>query len=601
MEGKVWLVGAGPGDRGLFTLKGLEVLNSAEVVVYDALVGDEVLTLIPETAEKINVGKRAGNHLMVQEDISRTLLDHALRGKKVVRLKGGDPFVFGRGGEELELLSKNGVPYEVVPGVTSAFAVPAYNGIPVTHRDFTSSVHIITGHRRRGRDYDIDFEALVRTKGTLIFLMGLASLDPLMKGLLEAGMDPDMPAAVLEKGTTAGQRRVVATVSTLREEADRAAVEAPAIIVVGPVCRLSDQFAWAEKRPLAGKKILVTRPKELVSGLAARLRKMGAEVVELPAIETVPVDPNPLLDDCLTQAFGPGDRLETGAAGMTYGSEDRMGAGDFCRAAGPGASMEAASPDRLPPDWLVFTSPTGVRIFMDRFLESYDIRALGGVRIAAIGEGSARALRAFGLRTDFIPTVYDGQHLGRELAEKIRTESVDVPPDSSAGISGLQTESVDLSPGSSAETSDGQTAPAAPEGMSQEIRPLAQEKTPPVRVLIPRAAAGSRELVRELEKAGNILVSDIPTYETRYTKPGIIDEQAMIARGEISCVVFTSSSSVRGFRAVTEGMDLSGLTAVCIGRQTKETADACGLRTTMAKKATLDSLVEAVVELFGSK
>ena len=594
MEGKVWLVGAGPGDRGLFTLKGLEVLSGAEVVVYDALVGDEVLTLIPETAEKINVGKRAGNHLMVQEDISRTLLDHALQGKKVVRLKGGDPFVFGRGGEELELLSKNGVPYEVVPGVTSAFAVPAYNGIPVTHRDFTSSVHIITGHRRKGRDYDIDFEALVRTKGTLIFLMGLASLDPLMKGLLEAGMDPDMPAAVLEKGTTAGQRRVVATVSTLREEADRAAVEAPAIIVVGPVCRLSDQFAWAEKRPLAGKKILVTRPKELVSGLAARLRKMGAEVVELPAIETVPVDPNPLLDDCLRRAFGPGDRPETGAAGMTYGSEERVGADSSCRAAAPGASMEAFSPDRLPPDWLVFTSPTGVRIFMDRFLESYDIRALGGVRLAAIGEGSARALRAFGLRTDFIPTVYDGQHLGRELAEKIRTESVDVPPDSSAGISGLQTESVDLSPDSSAETSDGQTAPAAPEEMPQE-------KTSPVRVLIPRAAAGSRELVRELEKAGNILVSDIPTYETRYTKPEIIDEQAMIARGEISCVVFTSSSSVRGFRAVTEGMDLSGLTAVCIGRQTKETADACGLRTTMAKKATLDSLVEAVVELFGSK
>ncbi len=371
-------------------------------------------------------------------------------------------------------------------------------------------------------------------------------------------------------------------------------MEAPAIIVVGPVCRLSDQFAWAEKRPLAGKKILVTRPKELVSGLAACLRKMGAEVVELPAIETVPVDPNPLLDDCLRRAFGPGDRPETGASGMTYGSEERVGADSSCRAAAPGASMEAFSPDRLPPDWLVFTSPTGVRIFMDRFLESYDIRALGGVRLAAIGEGSARALRAFGLRTDFIPTVYDGQHLGRELAEKIRTESVDVPPDSSAGISGLQTESVDLSPDSSAETSDGQTAPAAPEEMPQE-------KTPPVRVLIPRAAAGSRELVGELKKAGNILVSDIPTYETRYTEPGIIDERAMIAEGEISCAVFTSSSSVRGFRAVTEGMDLSGLTAVCIGRQTRETADACGLRTTMAKKATQDSLVEAVVELFGSK
>ena len=221
MTGKVWLVGAGPGDRGLFTLKGLEVLQNADVVVYDALVGDEVMALIPEQAEKINVGKRSGNHRMPQEQINRTLLDQALAGKKVVRLKGGDPFVFGRGGEELELLAANEIPYEVVPGVTSAFAVPAYNGIPVTHRDFTSSVHIITGHRRssgsgEGRPEDpgspaIDYGTLVRTKGTLIFLMGLAALPMIMRGLLDAGMDPAMPAAVLEKGTTARQRRLVAT------------------------------------------------------------------------------------------------------------------------------------------------------------------------------------------------------------------------------------------------------------------------------------------------------------------------------------------------------------------------------------------------------
>ena len=214
--GKVWLVGAGPGDIGLFTLKGLKVLEQADVVVYDSLVGQGVMGKIPPHARLINVGKRASHHTMVQEDINQVLLSEALKGNKVVRLKGGDPFLFGRGGEELELLTENGISYEIVPGVTSSIAVPAYNGIPVTHRDFCSSLHIITGHKRAGQEYDIDFKALVNTKGTLVFLMGLASLGDICKGLLEAGMDKDMPAAVLSRGTTAGQRRVIATVSTLK-------------------------------------------------------------------------------------------------------------------------------------------------------------------------------------------------------------------------------------------------------------------------------------------------------------------------------------------------------------------------------------------------
>ena len=211
-KGKVWLVGAGPGDIGLFTLKGMEVLRQADVVVYDSLVGQGVLAKVPDTARLINVGKRADRHTMPQEQINQVLLKEAQEGHRVVRLKGGDPFLFGRGGEELELLTQNGIPYEVVPGVTSPIAVPAYNGIPVTHRDFCSSLHIITGHRRAGQEYDIDFNALVRTKGTLVFLMGIAALPDLMKGLLKGGMDPDMPAAVLQQGTTAGQKRVVATV-----------------------------------------------------------------------------------------------------------------------------------------------------------------------------------------------------------------------------------------------------------------------------------------------------------------------------------------------------------------------------------------------------
>jgi uroporphyrinogen III methyltransferase/synthase len=575
MTGKVWLVGAGPGDRGLFTLKGLEVLQNAEVVVHDALIGDEVLTLIPEDAVKINVGKRASHHRMEQEQINRTLLEQAQAGKRVVRLKGGDPFLFGRGGEELELLAEHNIPFEVVPGVTSAFAVPAYNGIPVTHRDFTSSVHIITGHRRASKGPDvsadkypaagtgtgtaaekigsagtatgtaaeksgsagaatgtpeekigsagagpgdadslgIDYEALVRTHGTLIFLMGLSNLPAIMKGLLLAGIDPDLPAAVLERGTTARQKRVLATVSTLEEEAARSQIQAPAIIVVGEVCRLADSFAWAEKRPLAGKKILLTRPKELISEMAVRLRRAGAEVLEMPAIETVPIEPNPALDRKMAE----------------------LRAGD------------------KRPDWIIFTSPSGVRIFMERLLSEQDIRVLAGIKIAVIGEGSAKKLRTYGIRADFMPSVYDGETLGRELARKIRQESAEAE---------LQ-------------------KPAEPD--------------PPVRILIPRAAIGNPELTEELQKAGNVEISDIAIYDTRYVSPELIDVPAQIRKGEIDYAVFTSASTVRGFSAVMKDTDLSGFKAICIGRQTRAAAEARGMETRMAEKATLDALVEAVM------
>ena len=206
-QGKVWLVGAGPGDIGLFTLKGLKVLEQADVVVYDSLVGQGVLSRIPEGVKLINVGKRASHHIMRQENINQVLLEEAQKGLRVGRLKGGDPFLFGRGGEELELLTANGIPYEVVPGVTSSIAVPAYNGIPVTHRDFCSSVHIITGHKKADENNSLDFTALSQLKGTLVFLMGVSALDNICKGLIQAGKSADTPAAILEQGTTAHQRR----------------------------------------------------------------------------------------------------------------------------------------------------------------------------------------------------------------------------------------------------------------------------------------------------------------------------------------------------------------------------------------------------------
>lgn len=495
-NGKVWLVGAGPGDPGLFTLKGREVLAQADVVVYDALVGQGVLAMMPEGAELINVGKRASNHLMAQEEINRVLLRKALEGKQVVRLKGGDPFLFGRGGEELELLADNGIPFEIVPGVTSALSVPAYNGIPVTHRDYCSSLHIVTGHKRKGEQYDIDFQALVRTGGTLVFLMGIAALGDICRGLLEAGMDPAVPAAVLQKGTTAGQKRIVASVGTLETEVQRRGVETPAIIVVGRVCRLAEDFFWYEKKPLAGRKILVTRPKELVSEMSRLLRAQGAEVLELPAIRTVPIQPNLPLEQCLKQA-------------EKY-------------------------------DWIVFTSPTGVRIFFDRLKESCDIRKIAGARFAVIGSGTKKALLERGIRPDLMPETYEGRALGRELAKVC---------------------------------------------------------TPGTRLLIPRAAIGTRELTEELEKVPGICIDDIPTYDTIYETSPWIDEKAEFETGQIDYAVFTSASTVKGFAQAVVGLDFSCVRAVCIGKQTQAAAAALGMQTWVAKKATMEAVVERLTEL----
>ena len=231
--GKVWLAGAGPGDAGLLTVKAAELIKSADVIVYDALISAEILSRIPTETEVIYVGKHAGNHPVPQDEINRILVREAKKGKKVLRLKGGDPFVFGRGGEELE------------EGITSSVAVPAYAGIPVTHRDYTSSFHVITGHARKDGTLSIDFKSLVKLNGTLVFLMSISSMEMILNGLMNAGMPSDMPAAVLERGTTARQRRVTATVGTLKEEADRAGIRTPAIILVGKVCALSEQLHWA--------------------------------------------------------------------------------------------------------------------------------------------------------------------------------------------------------------------------------------------------------------------------------------------------------------------------------------------------------------------
>ncbi len=383
-QGKVWLTGAGPGSSGLLTRRGEEVIEKADLIVYDALVGEEILSMLPEKTEKISVGKRAGKHSASQETINELLVKEAKQGKWVVRLKGGDPFVFGRGGEEVLCLQEAGIPFEMIPGVTSAIAVPAYAGIPVTHREDTSSVHIITGHPQKDGADRTDYEALVRLNGTLVFLMGISNLEKILRHLQEAGMAESMPAAVIEQGTTARQRKIVATVGSLAERAKEAEIQAPGILVVGKVCARSEKMEWREKQRLFGKRILVTRERKKAKDLMAMLQEEGAEVWNLPTIETIPLE------------------IERETFETLEGKD----------ASCPGQEK-----------WFVFTSPVGVECFQ-RLCRNYkkDMRDFQSdqsrLKIAAIGSGTEARLMEMGWVADLVPEEYNGKELGRALGKE---------------------------------------------------------------------------------------------------------------------------------------------------------------------------------------
>ena len=380
-RGKVWLVGAGPSDPGLFTLKGKAVLERADAVVYDRLVGVGILAMAPAGSEMIDVGKNAGNHSMSQDEINSLLVRLAQNGKKVVRLKGGDPFLFGRGGEEAEALAIAGISYEVVSGVTAATAVPAYFGIPVTHREAASSLHLITAHRKAGMEQPLNYEALAALGpgATLIFFMGVAALEEICAGLIGAGMPPETPAAVLEKGTSAGQRKTVATLADLAQTANEQGIETPGLIVVGGVCRLADKLAWAEERSLHGVRVFVTRPRGKNSVLSKTLSELGAEVVELPSVRTEFLEPA-------------GELLERKSALSSY-------------------------------NWLICSSPVGAEAFF-RFLrrERLDLRSLPNLRFAAVGEKTRAALEERGVVVDCCPEEYNGRALARALLSRLRPE-----------------------------------------------------------------------------------------------------------------------------------------------------------------------------------
>lgn len=364
-KGKVYLVGAGPGDEKLLTVKAIQLISEADVVVYDRLVSKSILDSIPEDSEKINVGKNVGNHPVPQDEINQILLEKALENKLVVRLKGGDPFLFGRGGEELELLVEHGISYEVVPGVTSAIAAAAYAGIPVTHRDYCSSLHIITGHAKRGSTLNLDYQSLVKLNGTLVFMMSISSIGEIVSGLIQAGMSPEMPTAIIENGTMSIQRSFVSTLTDIETVILRNNVESPATIVVGKVCELASRFEWFTKRPLHGQKIIVTRSSLYVGTLSSKLARLGASVCEYPCIKTTPLE-------------------------FTI-------------------SLESFN-------WVIFTSQTGVQSFFQQLeISGRDSRVLYGKKIAAVGSKTAEQLGTHGIIPDYVSTVFDGKHLAEEL------------------------------------------------------------------------------------------------------------------------------------------------------------------------------------------
>lgn len=374
-KGKVWLVGAGPGDPSLLTLKAKELLDEADVIVYDRLVGDGILAMLPANAKKINVGKEGGSHPVPQKEIEAILVREALPGNRVVRLKGGDPFVFGRGGEEIEELLKHDIPYEVIPGVTSAIAAPEAAGIPVTHRGLSKSLHIITAHTKDGKIPKADCEVLAKLEGTLVFLMGVTAIPDICTYLIKYGKDENTPVAAVHSGTTAGQRRICGTLRNFPELAKAEKLTPPSVVIVGEVAALGEKFAWKEKLSLYGKKIAVTRPRKRSGKLSKMLRDRGAEVLELPAIKT----------ETIMQKL----------------------------------------PDMTCYDWLCFTSPTGVEAFFELLrYNKKDIRSTGQSKIAAIGSATKTALEEKGLAVDLVPEVYDGISLAHELVKKAKGEKI---------------------------------------------------------------------------------------------------------------------------------------------------------------------------------
>lgn len=378
--GKVYLVGAGPGDVGLLTLKAVVALSKAEVLVYDRLAEEKILSFAPETAERIYVGKASSNHAMRQEDINRLLANKAKEGKTVVRLKGGDPFVFGRGGEEALYLKEENVPFEIVPGVTSAIAAAAYAGIPVTHRNVAASFAVVTGHEDPNKENSsINWTCLATATDTLVFLMGIENLPKITKKLMENGRAGNTPAAFVRWGTRPEQETLITTLENAAEDVAKNGLKPPAVFVLGNVVNLRNELRWFdnENRPLFGKRILVTRARAQASALTEKLEELGARVTEAPVIKISEPSDNYLgLDNALSRING-------------Y-------------------------------SWIIFTSVNGVRHFFARLQKAkLDSRALYNAKIAAIGTATAAELLVYGIVADLCPDEFRAEGIIDALKGKV--------------------------------------------------------------------------------------------------------------------------------------------------------------------------------------
>ncbi|GMA98572.1 uroporphyrinogen-III C-methyltransferase [Pelosinus sp. IPA-1] len=501
-QGMVYLVGAGPGDYKLISVKALEYIQQADTIVYDRLADDRLLSTARPDVELIYVGKASSNHTMRQEDINQLLVDKAKEGKNVVRLKGGDPFVFGRGGEEALTLVENKVSFEVVPGITSAISVPAYAGIPVTHRGVATSFAVITGHEDPTKaESTIKWSHLATAVDTLVFLMGVENLPHITAKLIENGRLADTPAAVIRWGTKPEQRVLVTTVGKAAADVAREGIKPPAIFIVGEVVNLRQDLAWFDQRLLFGKTALVTRAREQASALTCQLENLGAQCIEAPSIKLVPPESYAELDKAI-------DKL------ATY-------------------------------NWMIFTSVNGVEHFFNHlYSKKRDSRALGNVKIAAIGAQTAAALKNYGILADIVPLEFRAEGIAAALTGRIEP------------------------------------------GMS---------------VLIPRALVARDILPEKLREMG-ATVDVVPVYRTL---TGDSDGEMLakkLSAGEIDLVTFTSSSTVTNLLELlgSKGSELLQTAKIaCIGPITAGTCLENGIKPdVIAEEYTIHGMVEAITTLY---
>ena len=535
--GKVYLIGAGPGDPGLLTVRGKSILEKADVVVYDRLVSPGVLSLCNPKAKMVDVGKMPTHHKVKQSEINKLLVKFAVEmpGATIARLKGGDPFVFGRGGEEALELVAAGVEFEVVPGVTSAIAVPAYAGIPVSHRGIATSFHIITGHEKEKSEMDLqgdshsgaegdrihgnlslDFETLAKCQGTLIFLMGIANMDFIARRLMECGKDPKTPLAFIEKGTTSNQRTVMATLETAGETIVRENVTAPAITIMGGVVELGKTLAWKKNLPLSGKRLVVTRAAKQSSGITARLTALGAEVIETPMIETRPLD------------------IQNWAELANY-------------------------------NLLAFTSVNGVESFFTQLLASgRDIRELAGKKIASVGKITEKKLLEYGIRCDYVPEDHTGEGLGKLLR--------DIGDDSR----------ILLLQGNLADDTLLKLLPKATRWIVYETLPVSE---------LPEwkreAVASADAVVFASTSAVENFVKMISNEKTRHSERSEEFSDSL----DPSCVNLTHDNVVKK----------SPYISFCIGRMTGSAARKYGFDTVTSDETTMDSLVKKIAEYYAGE